>query len=221
MRGDTIAGLLITIIQHLGGPVIGVGQEGMDFLDAFQTYTLLLTVGDGLVTQIPALIVSTAAGLMVSKAGIEGSADKAMFGQLSFYPQALRHGLVHVGRDGAAAGRADVHLPRHFGRRRLRRPSSPAACAASAEAAKGPGRAHRRRRARPPRPISSFLAIDHLQDQNWAAACCRSSTTRGYRLTDQIKALRRRDCHRSRLRRHALGAHPRQHAARGQEYRIP
>jgi hypothetical protein len=60
VRGDAIAGLLITIINILGGLVIGVGQEGMGFLDAFQTYTLL-TVGDGLVTQIPALIVSTAA----------------------------------------------------------------------------------------------------------------------------------------------------------------
>ena len=88
VRGDAIAGLLITIINVVGGLIIGVGQEGMAFGDAFATYTLL-TVGDGLVTQIPALIVSTAAGLMVSKAGIEGAADKAMFGQLSFYPQAL------------------------------------------------------------------------------------------------------------------------------------
>src|SRR5260221_3966013 len=60
----------------------------MSFSSATQTFTLL-TIGDGLVTQVPALIVSTAAGMMVSKAGIEGSAEKALFGQLSHYPQAL------------------------------------------------------------------------------------------------------------------------------------
>ena len=67
------------------------GAEWESFDQATQTYTLL-TVGDGLVSQIPALVVSTAAGLLVSKAGVVGSADKAMFRQLSHYPKAL--GLV-------------------------------------------------------------------------------------------------------------------------------
>lgn len=88
VRGDAIAGLLITFINVIGGIIIGVAQNGMDFGAAAQTYTLL-TVGDGLVSQIPALIVSVAAGLLVSKAGVSGSADKAMFGQLSGYPRAL------------------------------------------------------------------------------------------------------------------------------------
>ncbi len=88
VRGDAIAGLLITFINVIGGIIIGVAQNGMDFGTAAQTYTLL-TVGDGLVSQIPALIVSVAAGLLVSKAGVSGSADKAMFGQLSGYPKAL------------------------------------------------------------------------------------------------------------------------------------
>ncbi|ANK80945.1 MAG: flagellar biosynthesis protein FlhA [Rhizobiales bacterium NRL2] len=88
VRGDAIAGLLITFINVIGGIVIGVAQNDMSFGAAAQTYTLL-TVGDGLVSQIPALIVSTSAGLLVSKAGVTGSADKALFGQLSGYPQAL------------------------------------------------------------------------------------------------------------------------------------
>eukprot|EP01035_Chromulina_nebulosa_P018434 gene18434-24140_t len=88
VRGDAIAGLLITFINIVGGVIIGVVQNNMDFIDATRTYTLL-TVGDGLVTQIPALIVSTAAGLLVSKGGIEGTTDKALFGQLSAYPSAL------------------------------------------------------------------------------------------------------------------------------------
>ena len=88
VRGDAIAGLLVTFINVIGGIVIGVAQMGMSFGNAAQTYTLL-TVGDGLVSQIPALIVSTAAGLLVSKAGVKGAADKALGDQLASYPKAL------------------------------------------------------------------------------------------------------------------------------------
>ena len=70
VRGDAIAGLLIVFINIIGGIVIGVFQHGMAFDEAGKTYTLL-TVGDGLVTQIPALIISVAAGLLVTKAGID------------------------------------------------------------------------------------------------------------------------------------------------------
>lgn len=88
VRGDAIAGLLITFINIIGGIIIGVVQMKLDFSKALETYTLL-TVGDGIVTQIPALIVSTAAGMLVSKGGVEGSADEALFGQLSAHPAAL------------------------------------------------------------------------------------------------------------------------------------
>src|SRR5437868_14760963 len=88
VRGDAIAGLLVVFINVIGGMVIGIAQQGMTFAEAGRTYTLL-TVGDGLVTQVPALIVSTAAGLLVSKAGISGAADKALMAQLSGYPKAL------------------------------------------------------------------------------------------------------------------------------------
>src|ERR1700689_2776723 len=88
VRGDAIAGLMIVGINIVGGIIIAVAQKGMSFADASQTFTLL-SVGDGLVSQMPALIISTAAGLMVSKAGVEGATDKALMSQLSFYPQAL------------------------------------------------------------------------------------------------------------------------------------
>ncbi|MEE4111592.1 MAG: FHIPEP family type III secretion protein, partial [Desulfobacteraceae bacterium] len=71
-RGDAIAGIIITLINILGGLTIGVLQNGMNFGDAAQNYTLL-TVGDGLVSQVPALIVSTAAGIIVSRAGSKSS----------------------------------------------------------------------------------------------------------------------------------------------------
>ena len=88
VRGDAIAGLLITFINIIGGMVIGVAQQDMAMSAAADTY-VKLTIGDGLVTQIPALIVSTAAGLLVTRAGTVGSTESAVFGQLSKYPRAL------------------------------------------------------------------------------------------------------------------------------------
>jgi flagellar biosynthesis protein FlhA len=88
VRGDAIAGILITLINIIGGIIIGTAQMGLHFTDALHAYTLL-TVGEGLVSQIPALIVSTAAGLLVAKAGVDGTTEKAFFGQLSAYPTAL------------------------------------------------------------------------------------------------------------------------------------
>ncbi len=88
VRGDAIAGLLITFINFIGGIIIGVAQKGMFFDQALKTYTLL-TIGDGLVAQIPALIVSIAAGLLVTKSGVKGSADRAVIEQLSNHPNAL------------------------------------------------------------------------------------------------------------------------------------
>src|SRR4051794_37012375 len=96
VRGDAVAGLLVVFINVIGGMIIGIAQQGMSFGDAARTYTLL-TVGDGLVTQVPALIVSTAAGLLVAKAGVSGAADKALIAQFSGYPKAL-------GMSGAVMG---------------------------------------------------------------------------------------------------------------------
>ena len=88
VRGDAVAGLLVVFINVIGGMIVGIAQQGLAFSEAVRTYTSL-TVGDGLVTQIPALIVSTAAGLLVAKAGVAGAADKALVKQLSGYPKAL------------------------------------------------------------------------------------------------------------------------------------
>ncbi len=88
VRGDAIAGLLITFINIIAGMIIGMMQEGLSFQEAGNNYTLL-TIGDGLVSQIPSLIVSTAAGLLVSKSGVLGSADKALVAQFTGYPKAL------------------------------------------------------------------------------------------------------------------------------------
>lgn len=88
VRGDAIAGLIITFINVIAGIIIGMVQNGLSFSAAAETYTRL-TVGDGLVAQVPALIVSISAGILVSKAGMTDAADKVLFDQLSNYPKAL------------------------------------------------------------------------------------------------------------------------------------
>ncbi len=88
VRGDAIAGLLITSINIVGGLAMGLLRHGMAFNDAANTFTTL-TVGDGLVTQIPALLVSTAAGIVVTKGGVEGRADTALVAQLGGNPKPL------------------------------------------------------------------------------------------------------------------------------------
>src|SRR3984957_10262060 len=88
VRGDAIASLVITFINAIGGITIGAFRHDMPVLQAADTY-VRLTVGDGLVTQVPALLVSVAAGLLVSKTNTAGSTDKALFSQLSGYPGAL------------------------------------------------------------------------------------------------------------------------------------
>ncbi|MCA6330436.1 MAG: FHIPEP family type III secretion protein, partial [Phenylobacterium sp.] len=96
VRGDAIAGLIIVAINIIGGILIGTLQHGMPLGDAASTYTLM-TIGDGLVTQIPALIISIAAGFLVSNAGVDGSTDQALVTQLAMNP-------ISLGMVSAASG---------------------------------------------------------------------------------------------------------------------
>src|SRR5579864_4689339 len=88
VRGDAMAGLLIVAINVVGGILVGVVQHKLPLQQAFSSYTIM-TIGDGLVSQIPALVISIAAGLLVSKSGVEGSADKALVAQLAMNPVSL------------------------------------------------------------------------------------------------------------------------------------
>ena len=88
VKGDAIAGIIITIINICGGLVIGMVQRGMEFQSALSTYTLL-TVGDGLVSQIPALIISTSAGIIVTKAASESNLGREVTAQLFAQPKAM------------------------------------------------------------------------------------------------------------------------------------
>ena len=189
VRGDAIAGLLITFINIIGGIIIGVGQQDLSFGDAAHTYTLL-TVGDGLVTQIPALIVSVASGLLVSKAGLTMSANEAVFGQLSGYPRALGvssalmlslalvpgiPALPFLLLGGIAGGTA------WFASRR-------STAVAEAEAAEEAGEAMA---APVEEPISTALSIDQVRLELGYGLLPMINGQGGTRLTDQIKSLRR------------------------------
>lgn len=96
VRGDAVAGLLITAINVFGGIIIGYFRHGMELTEAADVF-VRLSVGDGLVSQIPALIISLAAGLLVSRGGQTGTTDKAVMDQLAGYPRALGVASAMVG----------------------------------------------------------------------------------------------------------------------------
>ncbi|CAM5338681.1 flagellar biosynthesis protein FlhA [Eoetvoesiella caeni] len=88
VRGDAVAGLLIMVINVIGGLIVGVAQHGLSFSDAGRVYTLL-TIGDGLVAQIPALVISTAAGVVVSRVATEQDVGQQMVSQLFANPAVM------------------------------------------------------------------------------------------------------------------------------------
>ena len=190
VRGDAIAGLLVLLINVIGGMVIGIMQQGLSFAEAGHAYTLL-SVGDGLVTQVPALIVSIAAGLLVSKAGVAGAADKALLSQFSGYPKALGMSaavmLVMALLPGipmipfVALGGGTAALAYVIDRRRKR--------SAAADDAK---KAETEKTAPTEEPMSATLKMDDLKiELGYALLPLVNASGSGDRLTEQIKALRR------------------------------
>jgi flagellar biosynthesis protein FlhA len=185
VRGDAIAGIIITFVNLLGGMAIGLGRHGLSLGDAVQTFSML-TVGDGLVSQIPALLVSVAAGIVVTKAGAEGRADQLIALQLVGGPKPLAiagvaaalmafmpgmPALPFLALAGAAGGAAWL-------RRNAR---------AEKEAAEAPPP--------PPPPSEEAQAADALRvDQlriELGYGLLSLATGEAARLTEQIRALRR------------------------------
>ncbi|WP_309605508.1 flagellar biosynthesis protein FlhA [Phenylobacterium sp.] len=184
VRGDAVAGLIIVAINIIGGILIGVIQHKLPLGQAASTYTIM-TIGDGLVGQIPALIISIAAGFLVSKSGVEGSADKALVTQLAMNPVAL--GMV-----SAAAGVIALI------------PGMPLAPFAAISIGAGTLAWRRSQKAlQPPpveiapladdqeEPIAQTLAIDEIKIELGYGLLGLINDLEGRRLTDQIKALRR------------------------------
>ena len=88
VRGDAVAAIMITMINVFGGLAIGILQKGLPIVEALKKYTLL-SIGDGLVSQIPALVISVAAGLLVTRASDDSNLSRQIGGQLTSYPKAL------------------------------------------------------------------------------------------------------------------------------------
>lgn len=190
VRGDAIAGILITIINIVGGIIIGVIQHDLSFGEAAHNYTSL-TVGDGLVSQIPALIISVGAGLMVSKAGTVGPTEQAIVAQLGNYPKALgiSSGMMvfmslmpgipflPFAMLAAITGGAAYYLPRQ---------RAEAAAQAAAQAATSTNKASPAEA-----PIASVLAMDLIRVELGYGLLPLVNSGEGNRLTEQIKGLRK------------------------------
>ncbi|MBV8061615.1 MAG: FHIPEP family type III secretion protein, partial [Alphaproteobacteria bacterium] len=190
VRGDAVAGLIITLINVVGGITISALRHDMPILQAADTY-VRLSVGDGLVTQIPALLVSVAAGMLVSKTTSTGSTDKALFGQLSGYPGALGISsgvlflfaivpgmpfLPFVTLSGIAgyAAYTTARLQKERAEQESDKAETKGKSATPSE-----------------EPISKSLSIDLVRLELGYALLGLINSEAGQRLTDQIKGLRR------------------------------
>ncbi|WP_333611629.1 flagellar biosynthesis protein FlhA [Brevundimonas bullata] len=188
VRGDAVAGLIITFINAIGGLLIGVLQHQMPVGEAANTY-VQLTIGDGLVTQVPAIIISIAAGFLVSKAGVEGTADKALVAQLATNPVSLGVVSGAAGLIGlipgmplipfAALAIGSGFMAWRLGRNRLR----PAVVEGAVDLGKPKEDVEE--------PISTALTIDEVKIELGYALLTLINDLEGRRLTDQIRALRR------------------------------
>jgi flagellar biosynthesis protein FlhA len=186
VRGDAVAGLVITAINIVGGILIGMFSHQLPIGEAASKY-IELTVGDGLVTQIPALIISMAAGFLVSKAGVDGSADKALVAQLATNPVALGMVSAAAGVLGLVPGMpiipfAVISLAAGALAWKIgRAPPPPTAAQVAAMTPVEPV----------DEPISAALAIDDVKIELGLGLLGLINDLDGRKLTDQIKALRR------------------------------
>ncbi|WP_309630108.1 flagellar biosynthesis protein FlhA [Brevundimonas sp.] len=192
VRGDAVAGLIIVAINAIGGILIGTIQHGLPVGEAANTY-IQLTIGDGLVTQVPAIIISIAAGFLVSKAGVEGSADKALVQQLATNPVSL--GMVAAASallalipgmpiiPFAALAIGAGYMAWHHGRAKLKPQPTEAELAAAANAGKPKDDAEE--------PIGTALTIDEVKIELGYSLLTLINDLEGRRLTDQVRALRR------------------------------
>ncbi|MCL2469008.1 MAG: flagellar biosynthesis protein FlhA [Alphaproteobacteria bacterium] len=190
VRGDAIAGIVITFVNAIGGIIIGSFRHGMTIMDAADSY-MRLTVGDGLVTQVPALLVSVAAGLLVSKSSSVGTTDKALFKQLGGYPAAL--GMTSALMAILALVPGMPFLPfavlsgitgfTAYATLQTVKVNEQARVMAQQQAAKPPPVAED--------PIGRALSIDLVRLELGYALLPIINSEAGQRLTDQIKGLRR------------------------------
>ena len=192
VKGDAIAGVIITIINLIGGFVVGTMQRGMPFGEAAQTFSLL-TVGDGLASQIPALLISIASGLIVTRTA-EGDVGSSILVQLGQHAHALRVGSIAVGVLGLMPG-----LPKApffavaalmwwaAGRSATRAAKVIADAEAAAVAAAAPTRS-----GDPTEELLEEMRVDPLELEIAYGLMDLVDRSRGGDLLDRVKSLRRK-----------------------------
>ena len=206
VRGDAIAAILITLINILGGFAIGIAQKGKSIGDSLQLYTLL-SIGDGLVSQLPALITSTAAGILVTRAAVKNNLGQELGRQLLLYPRAMTVLAVMLGVMAiipglpmlpflvlaAAAGAVAYSLHKH----------GPASVTGGAVAGSGhaPGHSSDAKSAGQPaassatgltaEKLESLLTLDSLQIELGYALVSLADTRKGGDLLERVTGVRR------------------------------
>jgi len=213
VRGDAIAAILITLINIVGGFAIGILQKGMAMTDALHTYTIL-SIGDGLVSQIPALITSTAAGVLITRATAKNSLGHELGRQLLFYPRALTILAAMLAVMGllpglpmlpfwtmaTIIGLLSYSMHKHGGVPELSAPTAKSASGsaartiagrtatgASATAASGAASAENR----PADPLENLLTLDTLQIELGIGLVALADTNKGGDLLERVTGVRR------------------------------
>ncbi|TGX54199.1 flagellar biosynthesis protein FlhA [Sphingomonas gei] len=191
VKGDAIAALLITAVNIIVGLTIGITSHGLPIGEAFHTYTVL-TVGEGLVSQIPALIISIAAGLLVSKGGIKGKTGSTLGDQLGRYPKAFGMVAFLMGALALMPGLpflpfASFAVAAGYAAWKMSKTAQAKVALGKAMAAQ-----EQAREAVVEQPISQTLAIDALRIEiGYALLPMINDEQREPRLDDQVRALRR------------------------------
>ena len=187
VRGDAVAGLIITAINIIGGLVVGVAQKGMSFGEAAQTYSVL-TVGDGLVSQLPALLISTAAGVIVSRAAGASRLGDEVSGQLLRQPVVLWLAAVIVGALALVPGMPLLAFAPlavalgYFARRAL---------AGGADASSGEEGSAEDGAAPKDEPLAELLAVERLQLEVGYQLVSLVDGARGGSLPERIVGIRK------------------------------
>jgi flagellar biosynthesis protein FlhA len=208
VRGDAIAAILITLINIVGGFAIGILQKGMTMTDALQTYTIL-SIGDGLVSQIPALITSTAAGVLITRATARNSLGHELGRQLLFYPRALTILAAMLAIMGimpglpmlpfwtlaAIIGMLSYSMHRHGGVPELSAPASKPVGGSAARNTTGRTAAGANAPAsgetRSADPLENLLTLDTMQIELGIGLVTLADTSKGGDLLERVTGVRR------------------------------
>jgi flagellar biosynthesis protein FlhA len=210
VRGDAIAAILITLINIIGGFAIGILQRGLTMSQALHQYTIL-SIGDGLVSQIPALITSTAAGVLITRATAKNSLGHELGRQLLFYPRALTILAAMLAIMGlmpglpmfpfltlaAIIGLLSYSMHRHGGMPELAEAKAAPASATKTAGAKTAGKAGRAAgagtsaEARANDPLENLLTLDTLQIELGYGLVSLADTSKGGDLLERVTGVRR------------------------------